>query len=57
MKSRLLSYEPLPPTRCLEVGVSYQLHRKSFSVEEGCLLLLDEPTGSLFDGYSKQHRL
>jgi putative Mg2+ transporter-C (MgtC) family protein len=41
--------EPLPPTRCLEVGVSYQLHRRSFSAEEGCLLLLDELTGSLLN--------
>ncbi|HZG59915.1 MAG TPA: hypothetical protein VEY68_05515 [Anoxybacillus sp.] len=42
-------HEPLPPTRCLEVGVSYQLHRRSFSAEEGCLLLFDELIGSLLD--------
>ncbi|HZG59989.1 MAG TPA: hypothetical protein VEY68_05900 [Anoxybacillus sp.] len=31
------------------MGVSYQLHRRSFSAEEGCLLLLDELIGSLLD--------
>jgi hypothetical protein len=41
---------------CLEVGVSYYLHRRSFCVEEGGLLLLDEFIGSLPDGFRKQHR-
>ncbi len=55
-KSCDVLHEPLPTTRCLEVGVSYYLHRRSFCVEEGGLLLLDEFIGSLPDEFRKQHR-